>query len=117
MGYYTRYYLEVRGCKSKDEYNILCEALRTKDLVGYAFEPTGYIEDTRTQTFETYDSVKWYTYESDMLEISKLFPQMTFMLSGVGEDPEDIWKAYYHNGESEMCEAVVAYPKPKLIMW
>lgn len=45
------------------------------------------------------DSWTWYNYEEDMLKVSTLFPDVTFHLTGEGEDREDNWATDYCNGE------------------
>ena len=44
------------------------------------------------------DFIKWYDNDNDMLELSKLYPNYVFHLEGVGEETDDRWIMYYHNG-------------------
>lgn len=46
------------------------------------------------------DQLKWYDYESDMLLISTLVPEYVIDISGIGEEYDDRWTAFYHNGRS-----------------
>ena len=59
------------------------------------------------------DSLKWYDHDDDMIEVSKQFPDITFILYGEGEDNDDIWKAYYRNGEMEVVTARIIFDEPK----
>ena len=58
------------------------------------------------------DSLKWYDHDKDMIEVSKQFPDITFILDGEGEDNDDIWKAYYKNGEMEVIQARIVFDEP-----
>ena len=58
------------------------------------------------------DALKWYDHDKDMIEVSKQFPDITFILYGTGEDNDDIWKAYYKNGEMEGIQARIVFDKP-----
>lgn len=53
------------------------------------------------------DSMKWYEHEGEMCEISKLFPDYYFCLHGDGEEYDDIWKEYYHNGECVRAQGYI----------
>lgn len=55
------------------------------------------------------DYCKWYTYDDDMLELSRLFPSIKFELHGDGEDEEDLWTTYYLNGKKQRCQAQISY--------
>ena len=57
------------------------------------------------------DLLKWYDYDNNMLEISKLYPNTVFLLTGDGEEALDLWKAYYCNGESERVEVEIKFPE------
>ena len=37
---------------------------------------------------------------------------MVFVLSGEGEDREDMWISYYKNGEMERCPAQIIFTRP-----
>ena len=119
MGYSTDYSLTVRPVKNETEFNDLKAVLSMEkfNLIYYAFDSGWYTEKDHTAYFYTYDSVKWYNNRDDMIEISKRFPNMVFMLEGQGELPGDMWKCYFKNGEWEMCEAVIHMPEPGFIHW
>ncbi len=119
MGYCTEYCLSVKNVKSGEEFKLLADILKERDLILYAFDRGEYLASAQMAKFFPYESVKWYSYEYDMTEISKLpeFSEMVFELYGVGEDPTDQWKTYYKNGKSEECPADIIFPKPKTIRW
>lgn len=43
--------------------------------------------------------VIWYEHDDDMMEMSRRYPELTFVLTGAGENPGDEWKKYYKNGK------------------
>ena len=45
------------------------------------------------------DSLKWYDHESDMCELSAMFPDLYFTLEGDGEEFDDFWRKLFHNGD------------------
>ena len=118
MGYTTTFSLDIKGCKTEEEYASLCEKMKEKDLFGYAFSsPYEFNEEENIQSFDSFDNVKWYTSEQDMLELSAAFPQITFRLHGVGEEAGDLWNEYFHNGKAEFCQSTIIYEEPENIKW
>lgn len=118
MGYYTSHFLEVAGFESEDEFRKLRQIM-TSDikLIHYALDEGQFFREDKTAIFYSWEPVKWYTHEEDMLVLSKLIPHLTFKLSGDGEDPGDLWFALYQNGQAEVCHAHIVYDKPKIIAW
>lgn len=114
MGYYTYYSLEVHGIKNVKEHKALQEII-SKDC--YAFRTDDCDDYDCEAYFPASDEVKWYEHEENMIKISKQFPNMTFCLEGVGEDREDMWRKYFHNGDVEYCPAHIEYPAPRKIQW
>lgn len=98
MGYNTSYNLTLRN--EGDRFYAIVEALKEKEVVGYALD----------DFLETYDSVKWYDHEQDMKEVSKQFPDIIFELHGEGEDTGDIWDKYFKNGKIQVCRAEIVIP-------
>ena len=52
-----------------------------------------------------------------MMQISEMFPDVIFRLSGDGEEREDMWHEYFHNGKVEECRAKIIFPTPVEIEW
>ena len=52
---------------------------------------------------------KWHEHDRDMLRLSRMFPEVLFVLWGEGEDPEDLWKCYYLGGRVQEASARVEY--------
>lgn len=124
MGYYTYYTMEARGIKDEKEYNSIIHAMKERELFEDSendkygvFDESTYDETSHSAYFETYDDAKWYDHTYDMVKFSKLFPDVTFKLHGDGEESEDLWNEYYHNGASEECRARIVYELPCEIEW
>ena len=113
MGYYTRYSLEVRGIKDVQEHATLREMIDKFDC----FQEDEYMFYESEACFYPEDETKWYSHENDMIHLSQLFPNMTFCLEGIGEDREDMWRKYFHNGVVDYCHAHISYPTPTKIDW
>lgn len=56
------------------------------------------------------DDDTWLNYEEDMLAVSRLFPQVQFILSGCGERNEDQWRQIFVNGRTQRCEGITVFP-------
>ena len=56
---------------------------------------------------------KWYKHDDDMLVLSTEYPDVLFMLEGVGEeidyDNPDVWKTYYRNGKFQDCKMTMTF--------
>lgn len=122
MGYYTYYTLKARNIKDRKRYEeIIAEMIKmelysTENTDG-VFDANHYDEIHRDAIFDAYDECKWYDHTYDMVKLSKLFPEVTFKLHGEGEEKEDMWNEYFHNGTAELCTAIITYPRPVEIDW
>ena len=125
MGYYTAYSLEILNADNFPEKSYL----EIEREVAIELARLDYFRDTdeRQSEWEAriansdypideilgYDTMKWYDYEDDMVEISKKFPKYKFRLHGEGEDPDDFWDDYYYNGKFSHCRGYKTYdPAP-----
>ena len=84
MGYYTYFSLSYFG-SPEDE-----QALQN-------FEPNQedftYPPDFIKGIIESgYEEAKWYDWEKDMQKLTKIFPNITFVLTGDGEESGDVWE-------------------------
>ena len=122
MGYYTQYSIEANyeapelGNKAKP---CPCGAvLETRYCPECGMKATGFLEmNTWEAIISSYvdypymfeESVKWYDHRKDMIRVSKDYPDILFTLSGEGEEPEDLWKEYYLNGQYQEAKAVITF--------
>lgn len=102
MGYYTIFEIKVQG---KSDIETITEELR--QVSDYAFE-------ARKDTISNYDEIKWYKWEMDMKKISKKFSNNLFQVDGVGEEAEDIWRCFFHNGIKEEVSVKRVYGESNL---
>ena len=109
MGYYTDYTLTASAYRPEEWSNKIHPI--PKELIPK-------IED-RIEEFNVFDSgdlvnglygtSKWYDDEEDMRQLSSEFPDILFRIDGQGEDPADMWKAYYLNGKEQKIFAKITF--------
>lgn len=99
MGYLTTYNLIIENA-TPDEEDKIHEMLMKLDIIGYALD----------DNFDSYDSVMWYSYDDDMLKVSRAFPHVHFILSGEGENNDDIWEHHFLGGRSARYDAEIVIP-------
>jgi hypothetical protein len=51
----------------------------------------------------------WDNHEEHMRNLSLKFPDYIFKLSGVGEEPGDLWIKYFKNGKMQFCPAHILF--------
>lgn len=106
MGYYTNFSLKV--------IEIIEDAEIEVDEVEFPEfnEKNMYDGDLSVQELISgySDSMKWYDYEEDMIEISKKFPNLIFILDGNGEESGDIWRKFYMNGKTYSWQLIIEKP-------
>jgi len=91
MGYYTSYNLQVEPADTIEFIRAAMKQDAYSDLDGLA-------SCQYRQSFGCYEA-KWYNWEEDMKKLSALFPDVTFTLTGDGEEAEDSWKTVFKGGE------------------
>ena len=57
------------------------------------------------------DTSKWYSFSEDMQKFSKLFPAVTIIIVGDGEESNDYWREKFLNGVSSRVNGVIVYPE------
>lgn len=118
MGYYTHHTLAIRGIINEEEFRQVKQALKDKDILGYALsEYSNFAPNEQTQFIGCYEEAKWYEHEEDMINISKQFPNFVFKLHGEGEDNDDVWDQYFYQGHTELCVWSFVANHPVNIPW
>lgn len=119
MGYTTEYKMTVRDVINREQFEQINDVLQSKefDLIYYALDSGYYSEKDHAAYYYSWNRVKWYNCEENIVAISERLPDFTFKVTGYGEDPFDVWDLYCKNGVAEMCEAEVTIPKPQIIHW
>lgn len=96
MGYYTDYLIDM-DAPIAEGFEVVFD-----NVTDYS----GCLSRTGASFFM---NAKWYEYEKDMRKISEQFPDVIFTVSGEGEENDDIWRAYFKNGKSQYCEAIINF--------
>ena len=121
MSYYTSFNLTVtkRKGSSFEEIGREVEVEIAKKLceISEWFEPTDFNETIEKSDYPlaeliSFDVIKWYDHYYEMTMLPKEFPSLYFELEGFGEDREDMWREYFHNGEAMHSNAKIIYDKP-----
>lgn len=118
MGYYTQYYLEVfdkdgEEIRDTDILHKITESIC--DLDYFSSCKTDYYKSRIAKSFDPIneiiaeDEMKWYDHESDMMTLSEKYPEFFFSLFGRGEEADDIWKEYFHNGKCIVAPAEIVF--------
>lgn len=107
MGYRTDFRLDVcKYAKDKleeldlDEQVEVISKLRSENENAlHAFNEEGCFEN----------EMSWYDYDKEMAEFSKKYPDYIFVLWGDGQNSDDKWVHYFHNGLSQFERAKIEY--------
>lgn len=101
MGYITEFEIKFHEPHAEESkwLTTLSEFLEEKS--GYYF--------SRESGYTLYVEGKWYDWDKHMLLASKLFPEQVLVITGVGEDRDDLWRTYFKDGKSQDCKARIEY--------
>lgn len=113
MGYYTLYSLEVLHVQNEEEFSRLQKYIHENETMDDVFYDGTYCDNAAV--FDSKNDAKWYDHTDDMISLSKVFPDMQFRLHGIGEEDNDIWYHYFHNGADEYCP--LASQRPINVKW
>ena len=99
MGYYTYFSLSDNATAAKRR-EIALWMVDNLDEWAYERDNDSFREDLHTCLFSPYeylfdDSMKWYEHCADMTKVANAFPDVVFVLQGIGEEFGDIWREYY----------------------
>lgn len=109
MGYYTYYELQVIGDEEKVE-----QVKNFKPNEDGEFSSAYCVSSILDDCAEHY--MKWYDWEHDMRLLAKMFPDVLFILSGDGEETDDVWEFRIKGDVSEqhgLC--IPPFAKPELL--
>jgi len=126
MGYYTYFSMyDVSGPEEAvDEFDEFMENLDAIEEIvennseGLLFYKKWSFEELRELGDIFYylrkidcDTSKWYSFSEDMQKFSKLFPAVTIIIGGDGEESGDYWREKFLNGVSSRVNGVIVYPE------
>ncbi len=111
MGYYTKFELHAYSAESKSPIS----EEREEEIAARLWEITSGSDRYTPRNFEDCfgDTMKWYHHEEDMTTLSKEYPNILFVLEGIGEEFPDAWRKWFYNGVVEASYAKVVYPRPE----
>lgn len=122
MGYYSSYYLTIKNPKNLSldkEISHETELAIAKKLCEISdwFDPSDFNENVKKSEYPLFELIgsdmqKWYDHYDEMIILSKEFPSLYFELEGKGEDPDDLWREYFHNGEGKHSDAEITFDVP-----
>jgi len=95
MGYRTLYMLSVIGTQEVED-----------EVVQHDLFPADWIN---TDTLNSEEAVSWDQHTIDMIALSRAFPTVLLILSGEGDDSEDLWVMYFMNGMVQLACAKISY--------
>lgn len=78
------------------------------------FEKNGSITYDAVNQIILSDPMEWDNYEEDMIALSKEFPNLFFLLLANGEDVDDEWRVYTHNGNYYEAAIFKTFIPPRL---
>lgn len=118
MGYYTRYNFAVVDYGKSDigDFDIVERILKLhaenkkdefayplvrmiNDLGGLFYWSRDILTQSRLEEISPDEEATWYDAEDDIKKLSKELPDITFCLSGSGEEGGDEWARYFKNGK------------------
>ncbi len=107
MGYYSSFDLEIEGNISSSEKKAIIQKLHESFPVSeYAFDENG----------ESQETVKWYDMKINMIEFSKDYPTLLFIVTREGEGQADVTKYWFRNGKSVCVDGVVTVTFPEVVL-
>lgn len=120
MGYYSRFSLTL---KESDGEELITDDEIVMSIVKDIRITSGYkclFENLeikcnefgfKTEYYDTYtDEYKWYNYEPDLCFVSKLYPDIYFIVIRIGEQDGDLQKISIKNGKTLLSqEGIVEY--------
>ena len=114
MGYETRYSLEVRlmAASMKAVKGVDSNGNPATVFIPDTIDTEALIREVQTASGYAYlfsDACKWYNHQEQLLKISKKYPNALFVLSGEGENNDDLWIKYFKNGKMQKRIAQITY--------
>lgn len=111
MGYYTQFKLDIES--GEESYRVE-ELADTPDgekvtILGKKIDILHQIHSLIPDQIHYEESVKWYDHENDMRKISKDYPDHVLRLAGQGEEADDLWVKFFHNGLMQKVPATISY--------
>lgn len=104
MGYRTYYSLTVYKLNGKEVSEE--ELMKHEKAIPQIIDP--FYTEMNAENFWGMDE-SWNDIDEDMIGYSKLYSDLVFEIHGIGDETEDMWYAYYHNGQEQTSHAQITY--------
>jgi len=114
MSYYTRYSLRIQPFNvpniSKDSpyAQFIPSVPHPRDIYEELAEELVPNEDAYYGLTNDEQSC-WYGHEKDMAKFSRKYPNHLFILTGQGEERDDLWTKYFFNGRVQTERAKILF--------
>lgn len=80
------------------------------DITNNSEEVRSTIESVSEYTFSYGElHAKWYDWQRDVKLVSTMFPDTEICVEGIGEENEDVWKAFAKDGELHISKATLTF--------
>jgi hypothetical protein len=113
MGYYTNYYISARylddSRSSSDLDEMFFSSLELS--VNEDDDINWYQRVDNRYALEDGDGVKWYDHHEELIDVSKHYNDIIFILDGEGEETGDIWRKFYLNGRHHIWTVDIKRPE------
>lgn len=110
MGYYSCFNIGIQAKKEFSIEEVTGELLRISGYDLYDFAEYPLSKEGNVYHFEV-EFVTWYSYTENFVELSKIFPELIFFVSRLGEDNTDYTEQVFKNGEVEEKQLTLIYPE------
>lgn len=101
MGYYSNFHVEDTDF---DDVLPILNNLTDEDGYGYRWRP-GY------NGISIEDSVKWYSWLTDLQKLAKLYPDNMLVIERTGEESPDISRVVMKNGQAVEIHPTLVWPE------
>lgn len=91
MGYYTDFIIKSEGLTAKQ---LKSELISINEYL----DPSDFDDEWGNEEVQT--CLKWYEYSKDINKLSLKYPEILFIITGDGENREDVWREYHLGGKS-----------------
>jgi len=107
MGYYTGFDITMEPEQTEEMFNKILNDLI--ELSDYPKDSWDWRPPTPPMSHICIYA-SWYDWDTNLIELSKRYPDIRFTVYGDGDSSDDRWKAWFQNGKSYQEHAEIIYP-------
>jgi len=105
MGYYTDFSIQLIG-EDIDEAKVEEVRIELEKVSEYTFYRDVFKEIKSEDTF------KWYEHEEHLKILAITYPDICFIVKGIGEEQPDMWIKYFKGNNFKYAKGAITYPEP-----